>query len=277
MMQDQVKNYLSLTRKEWNGVVVLLVLIVLALIAPYAYEKFYPYQPLNTKGLDAAIEKLYARNRDSAKSDQATLFKFDPNHLPDSLWLKLGLNEGQISAIKNYEAKGGKFYSKADVKRIYTIDSLDYARLKPFINLPGENYKERTDAIVDINTANETQLMQLKGIGKGFAAAIIRYRDRLGGFHKKEQLKEIFGLDEFTYKDVAPNIRIDKRKVNKIDINKATTNNLMVFPYLTYKQKNAIVEYRNQHGDYKELADLENIPILDLEILRKIAPYIVFK
>lgn len=276
-MRSTVKNYLSLSRKEWNGLTVLFILIVLVLAAPYVYQKLHPYKQLNKKEFDEAVKKLYTPGGDSANARHVALFKFDPNRLPDTLWQKLGLNDRQITTIKNYEAKGGRFYSKADLQKIYAITPEDYDRLKAYINLPGKTYTEKTNAVVDINSADTTKLMQVRGIGPGFAVKIIRYRDRLGGFFKKEQLKEVFGVDSLMYLDIAPFIKIDARKITKINLNKATTNSLIAFPYLTYKQKNAIVEYHTQHGDYTALADLKNIPIITDEILRKIEPYISLK
>jgi competence protein ComEA len=40
-MKAQLKNYMSLTKKEWNGMLVLLVLIALVLAAPYVYQWFH--------------------------------------------------------------------------------------------------------------------------------------------------------------------------------------------------------------------------------------------
>jgi competence protein ComEA len=273
-----LKNYLSVTKKEWNGLIVLFILIVLVLAAPYAWQKLHPYKLVNTKGLDAAAARLHVANTDTTKNRTIKLFRFNPNSLPDTLWQKLGLSEHQIKIIKNYEAKGGRFYGKEDLKKIYSITDTDYKRLAPYINLPEKSdYIPKTNAVVEINTADTTKLTQIRGIGSGFATRIIRYRDRLGGFYKKEQLKEIYGVDSLMYLDIAPFIKVDIRKISKINVNKPDKDKLLVFPYLTYKQKNAIVEYRNQHGDYAQLSDLKNIPIIDDGILRKIEPYISFK
>jgi DNA uptake protein ComE-like DNA-binding protein len=35
-----------------------------------------------------------------------------------------------------------------------------------------------------------------------------------------------------------------------------------------------IVNYRVQHGDYKNVEDLSKISLLDAEIMRKLAPYL---
>jgi hypothetical protein len=37
-MKSRVKNYLSVTKKEWNGMVILLIVIALVLAAPYVYK-----------------------------------------------------------------------------------------------------------------------------------------------------------------------------------------------------------------------------------------------
>jgi competence protein ComEA len=53
-MKAQIKNYLSLTKKEWNGMVVLLVLIALVLIAPYVYQWLRKDNTINVTAFNAA-------------------------------------------------------------------------------------------------------------------------------------------------------------------------------------------------------------------------------
>lgn len=277
-MPLQPKNYLSLTRKDSNGLIVLLLLIVLVLAAPAVYRQLHPYQTVSLKGFNEAAARLPKMDSDTAATQLAKLFSFNPNHLPAKQWQKLGLSQKQISIIQHYEEKGGRFYSKQDLQKIYAITPADYQRLEPYISLPDKStYAAKGNVIVELNSADTTKLKQLHGIGEGFARSIIRYRDRLGGFYSKEQLKEIYGLDSATYFEILPQVRVDARKIVPININRPNKDRLLVFPYLTYKQKNAIVEYRNQHGDYTSLADLKNILIIDAGILRKIEPYISFK
>ena len=258
-----------------------MLLIALALAAPYIYQRFHKSKAINLTGFNAAVARLKQNAiADSTKAaiKSEHLSNFNPNQLPVEQWQKIGLREQQIQVIKNYEAKGGRFYSKQDLKKIYVISADDYRKLAPHINLPDKEPRtEKTNAVVELNAATEKSLTQIKGIGEGWAKSIIRYRDRLGGFYKKEQLKEIYGMDKFTYADLAPYVKIDAGRIVKISINTATPNDLLVYPYLNFKQKNAIIEYRNQHGNYTRLADLLNIPIIDAQILRKIEPYISFK
>src|SRR5690606_26013840 len=60
-------------------------------------------------------------------------FMFDPNGLAVVDWKRLGLSDRQIRMIKNYEAKGGRFRKKEDLKKIYAISDADYARLSACI------------------------------------------------------------------------------------------------------------------------------------------------
>ena len=289
-MKSPVKNYLTITKTEWNGLVILILLIAGVLAAPYVYSQYHKDKVLNLKGFDSAIAQLKqagvtGRNPEEAEENESIkiiplkLFAFDPNNLPVAQWQKLGLSVRQIKGIKNYEAKGGRFYTKADVKKMYTLTPQDYQRLAPYIQLPLSGGAENVKALkrVDLNTADSVSLTQLKGIGPSFARRIVQYRKRLGGFHSKQQLKEIFGMDDMRYADVQGQFTIKAGKIKKININKAEFEDLKNFPYLSYKQMNALVQYRKQHGDYESFDELRNVAILDDAVLKKIKPYISVK
>jgi competence protein ComEA len=280
-MKTQFKNYMSLTKKEWNGMVVLLVLIALVLAAPYAYQRFHKDNTINVTEFNAAVAQLNKANpqanqlSDGGKAQNVALFKFNPNTSTAADWQKLGLTAKQAAIIKNYTAKGGRFRKAEDLKKIYGLTKVDYARLAPFIIIAEE--KAADNVVVELNSADSAKLTSVEGIGPGFAKRIIYYRERLGGFASKEQLKEVYGLDELKYKEVAGQLKVDAGRIRKININTITFDKLRLMPYLDYKQVNAIIEYRKQHGNYTSIADIENIAIIDDGILRKIEPYLVFK
>lgn len=61
---------------------------------------------------------------------------------------------------------------------------------------------------VDLNTATETQLETLPGIGPSFAAAIIRERERRGGFTSVDQLRDVHGIGEKRFAELKPLVSV---------------------------------------------------------------------
>jgi competence ComEA-like helix-hairpin-helix protein len=285
-MKAHIKNYMSLTKKDWNGITVLLVLIALALAAPHAYQWFRKDSTINVNEFNAAITQLNKANHvntvgnalnDAGERAGVAHFKFDPNNLSAEKWQELGLTEQQANTIKNYTAKGGKFYKPEDIRKIYGITADDYKRLLPYIDIPSSlGYTIKVNTVVELNTADSAKLTTIQGIGPAFATRIIYYRERLGGFISKEQLKEIYGLDEIKFKEVKDHVKVNPARIRRININTITFDKLRLMPYLNYKQVNALVEYRKQHGNYNSMDDLKSIAIIDDQILRKIEPYIIF-
>ena len=258
--------------------VVLLILVLLILAAPYIYQSFHKETPTDFKDFDKAVASLNLGKSSSRSEDKianTVLFKFDPNNLPGEKWQQLGLSDKQINTIKNYEAKGGRFYKKEDVAKIYAITTDDYKRLSPYIDIP-EGYTSKPGIIVELNSADSAKLTRINGIGPAFAQRILEYRKRLGGFLNKEQLREIYSLDEEKFNQIKNQIDVNPARISKIKINQVDFEGLRRFPYLTNKQTNAIIQYRNQHGNYNSIADMRNIVILNDDILRKIEQYIVF-
>jgi competence protein ComEA len=289
-MKARIKNHLTITKKEWNGLVILVILIAGVLIAPYVYQVFHKDNTINFKAFDKAaaqlsqIEKKDTNNTSAAATDDKlanpVMFPFDPNNLTVKQWQQLGLSSRQANVIIHYQAKGGRFYNREDLKKIYAITADDYKKLEPYINIPeaaAVSKKLKLGQVIELNNADSAKLTELNGIGPSFAVRIIRYRNRLGGFHHKEQLKEVYGVDSLLYADVSPQVSVNPVLVKKIDINTISFDQLRIFPYLAYKQVNAIIQYRAQHGNYNSIADLKNIVLLDENIIRKIEPYLNFK
>jgi competence protein ComEA len=287
-LKTPLKNYFSTTKTEWKGLVIFAVLIIGIVAAPDIYDAFHKDRTINFKPFEQSVAVLKQAGVTSGGDTISELeenqqvvrvkqFKFNPNRLPAVQWQQLGLSVRQVKGIKNYEAKGGKFKTKADVKKMYTLTAEDYARLEPYIELPSATGATKSLVVVELNTADSVHLVQVHGIWPSLAMRIIHYRDRLGGFYSKAQLKEVFGLDDVKYKEIQTGLKVNPRRLKKININKAEFDDLKSFPYLSFKQMNAIIQYRKQHGDYESFSELSNVAILDDSVLLKIKPYCILK
>ncbi len=301
--KNQLRAYFSFSKKELNGIFILFVLMMIVLISANMFPLFLEDQKYDFESfrLEAARFRASAaqserEQKQSRKMPVLSLvkphyFEFDPNGLSDERWLQLGLSVRQIQVIRNYELKGGKFFKKEDLQRIYSISPKQYKMLEPFVRINNANslkdsknfnkkYKPASipiraiAAIIELNSADSMQLESVRGIGPAFASRIIRFKKRLGGFYSKEQLLEVYGMDSLKYNHLKDLIEVNAGLVSKINLNTCTFEEIKRHPYLTYKQINAIIQYRSQHGPFKTIEDLRKIAILNEEIIRKIEPYI---
>jgi len=64
-------------------------------------------------------------------------------------------------------------------------------------------------SLVNINTADETQLMTLSGIGPSKAKAILAYRNEHGQFNTIEDLKSVTGIGDRTFENLKDFISVN--------------------------------------------------------------------
>jgi competence protein ComEA len=293
------KNF-GFSKGEFNGLLFLILIIIVLKAIPIIYGAYKPVEK-DDPNLLAEIEKIsivdqaYTNHiRDRIENSNAErvvkLFIFDPNTLDVDGWQTLGLSRKQSQSIINYTKKGGKFYKPEDLQKMYTISPEMYKKILPYVKIANQpnsastkyipfekkEYVKKAPVVVDINKADSAQLDEIKGIGGAFANRILKYRERLGGFYKKEQLMEVYGLDSTKYAEIEGQVSVSAVPLKMININTATFNDLKTSPYLSYKQINAIIQYRKQHGNYSNPSDLRKIVILNQQLIDKITPYISF-
>ena len=193
-------------------------------------------------------------------------FAFDPNTVSLEDLQRLGLSERQAESIENYRSKGGRFRSKADFRKMYVVSDTLFARLEPYIKI----------AKLELNGADSTALVSLRGIGPWYARKILDYRDRLGGFVAAEQLLEIDGIDADRYAGFADGVTVDASRVRGLDLWHASDTVLARHPYLGPKGARSIVRYRELYDSARwTLPDLAAERVLPQENIEKLKKYIV--
>lgn len=236
-------------------------------------------------------------HEDFAPTKSFKLFPFDPNVISADQWKALGLPPFLAERIVKYRTAGGKFRKKEDLQRIYGLRPETYERLVPYIQFdkvaqtdsPSENNantatkpeplpeKPKPNAITqfDLNKADTTQLVKIRGIGSKLASRIIKFRDNLGGFYTENQLREVFGLDSTVIDETLKYAYVRSPLLRKIKINEVTAEEFR-HPYLKPYVAKAIIAYRQQHGHFASAKDLANIKVLDAKTLEKITAYLEF-
>lgn len=180
-------------------------------------------------------------------------FRFNPNVVSVNDLRRLGFSLKQAESIDNYRKKGGKFRRKEDFAKSYVVADSVYRRLEKYIDIP----------LLDINRADSAEFDALPGIGGYFAAKMVEYRSRLGGYSCKEQLMEIYHLDNDKYSRFSDLITVGESRPFRLWTMPA--DSLKQHPYIrNWKTANAIVLYRNNNPrELWTVEGLRNAGILD--------------
>ncbi len=102
--------------------------------------------------------------------------------------------------------------------------------------------------LLEINNADSVSLLSLYGIGPVFASRIIKYRKLLGGYCRKNQILEVYGMDTLRYNGFEDDIRVDTQKIQKIYLGSVDFRTLLRHPYLDYEQVKTFISYRDKNG-----------------------------
>jgi len=201
--------------------------------------------------------------------------------------LMLGFSQSQANTIMNYRNKGGKFYKKEDLLKIYGVSEEQYNVLENFILInnkenntntsKNKEYNSSKILNIELNSASDSDLVALSGVGESFAKRILKYRIRLGGFVYKEQLFEVYGMDTTRYNQFINQISIDTSLLIKMNINTVEFKDLIKHPYLNKYQVQAILKCRELNGNYKSIEELVINNLVSKDVYIKIKPYIDIK
>lgn len=236
--------------------------------------------------------KAIVRYADVPSRPQPETFPFDPNTADSTQLLRLGLEPWQVRNIYKYRGRGGIYRKKEDFARLYGLTVKDYRRLEPYIRissdyLPASTLVQEEHVVRDtlrypvkigegeqvvLNTADTTELRKVPGIGTYYAARIVRYGQRLGGYVSVDQLDEIEDFPQeakkyFTIQDAHP---------QQLNVNQLTLQQLRKHPYINFYQAKAIVDYRRLHGNLKSLQELRLSKDFPPEAIERLTPYVTF-
>ena len=203
---------------------------------------------------------------------------FDPNTYQISDWKKIGFSEKQSEVILRYKKRINGFKTAQDLANCYVISQKKYNELEPFLRLnsrPNTRIESKTEnnPQIELNTADQSALESVNGIGSFYAERIIELRQELGGYYTVEQLREIYNMTDENYNRIENQVMANKDLIQKIELHTATFNELKKHPYLNWKQCQTLIGLPNKTIDeafWIKLSEYEVFTDLDIE---KIKPY----
>jgi len=212
-------------------------------------------------------------------------FRFNPNTVSADSLQKMGLPKPLIEKWLKARESGFVFRKLENFDQFSILPKSVRAELLPFVVLPTSGLPARQKwqapvrpkLLVELNQADTLELQGLPGIGPALAQRVVRYRERLGGFHQPQQLLEVYGIDSNVFGKVLPQILIDPKQIQMRSWNTISLEELKMFPYLSNKEAQIIVQYRKVHGPFASVESVKKIKGIRSDIPEKLTPYLHFE
>lgn len=306
-----------LTGEQWLGVCIL---ALLAGVTLFLVHRFQPSEPEVVEVVSDSVLTQFATYQAQQDSIRKATWKkqyprdtiairmqvFDPNTADSSTLVHLGLKKWQVSNMLKYRSKGGRYRKAEDMKKLYGMTDSMYQALLPYIQIDTMAVKQyrdsvrksridttqsdsvpryispKRDTVLNLRTADTTELKLIRGIGSYRAKQIVRYRQQLGGFTHVEQLREIKALqplliDTLSADSLLAHFWLDSIIVEPLSVNSIGVERLQRHPYLSFEQAKAIYELRRRKVRLNSIEALEQLDCFTPEELLRVAPYLSFK
>lgn len=291
----------KIARRQLVGGIVLIVL----LIAVHLTIAFWPKK--NPAETIVVTEETETKGPERHKP-----ILFDPNKSDSLTLLYNGLKPWQIKNLMKYRAKGGKYKTPDDFRKLYGMTDSAFNALKPYIRIDSTEFMARRDSfailrrerdslrhiadslrrdslypktyrhpkcdtIIELNSADTSDLQYIKGIGTYTARQIIWYRKDLGGYVSPEQIREIEALKGIELDSIIPHLTANSDSVKPLRVNYCSVEMLQRHPYLSFSQAKAIYTLRRNKLKLKSPDELRQLVGFNDSIVTKLTPYLSFE
>ena len=288
-----MKSPFYISKKSRRGLTVLFFLAFFIVLIPRLYVHFLKVDTILIKKPRIKVEtktnnsKSKQNKKQYSKKKKKLVYrspkgKFDPNEYTHEDWMYLGLSEKQTNVIMRF--LNHKIYTNEALKKIYVLPDTVYHLIKDSTVYPAHIFDEKETFVkkkspsitkfLELNTIDSLELISINGIGPFYASQIINYRNKLGGFYKREQLMEIWKMKEETYQILMESLIIDTSTLQKIHLNTVSFEKLKNHPYLSYSQANSIVKMRTQLGRFDSISSIKKSKLINDDTFLRVRPYL---
>jgi len=288
-----IKSHFTFLKAERSGILCILFLI-------FIVQGIYFYtNPTETPTLFADAEiALYQQQIDSLKlleieNRKPKIFPFNPNFITDYKGFTLGMSTEEIDRLHEFRATNKYVNSAEEFQSVTNVSDSLLSILQPHFKFPewvtnrkkahkANTYTKKEEVVLkklDINKATIKELRKVYGIGEKLSERIVNYRTKLGGFVTESQLENVYGLKPEVIQKVWQRFylgksntfeKTDKGMFEKIDLNKATIEELRKVYGIGEKLSERIVKYRTKLGGFVTESQLEDVYGLKPEVIQKV-------
>ena len=289
------KSHFWYTKNQRNGILLLLIIIIfLQLILHFKNFDSQQMVDLSLPKITSYNKQLDSLKKKSSKKKKFKIYPFNPNYISDYKGYQLGMNVDEIDRLLAHREQRLYVNSAKEFQTITKISDSLLKKISPFFKFPEWVQKKNNNknnqqryipnsrinvseiTTVDINKATLKDFTAIEGVDEYMSERIIKYRSKLQGFSFKEQLFEVWGLDELMANKILSTFSIkNKPIIKKVNINTASFKEVLSNPYIDYKLCIQIFDYKDEVAELQSISEIKNIEGFPIKKYNRIVLYLL--
>ena len=289
------KSHFWYTKNQRNGILLLLIIIIfLQLILHFKNFDSQQMVDLSLPKITSYNKQLDSLKKKSSKKKKFKIYPFNPNYISDYKGYQLGMNVDEIDRLLAYREQRLYVNSAKEFQTITKVSDSLLQKISPFFKFPEWVQKKNNNknnqqryipnsrinvseiTTVDINKATLKDFTAIEGVDEYISERIIKYRSKLQGFSFKEQLFEVWGLDELMANKILSTFSIkNKPIIKKININTASFKEVLSNPYIDYELCIQIFDYKDEVAELQSISEIKNIEGFPIKKYNRIVLYLL--
>ena len=289
------KSHFWYTKNQRNGILLLLIIIIfLQLILHFKNFDSQQLVDLSQPKITFYKKQLDSLKKKSSKKKKFKIYPFNPNYISDYKGYQLGMNVDEIDRLLAHREQRLYVNSAKEFQTITKISDSLLKKISPFFKFPEWVQKKNNNknnqqryipnsrinvseiTTVDINKATLKDFTAIEGVDEYISERIIKYRSKLQGFSFKEQLFEVWGLDEQMANKILSTFSIkNKPIIKKVNINTASFKEVLSNPYIDYELCIQIFDYKDEVAELQSISEIKNIEGFPIKKYNRIVLYLL--
>ena len=289
------KSHFWYTKNQRNGILLLLIIIIfLQLILHFKNFDSQQMVDLSQPKITSYNKQLDSLKKKSSKKKKFKIYPFNPNYISDYKGYQLGMNVDEIDRLLAHREQRLYVNSAKEFQTITKISDSLLQKISPFFKFPEWVQKKNNNknnqqryipnsrinvseiTTVDINKATLKDFTAIEGVDEYISERIIKYRSKLQGFSFKEQLFEVWGLDEQMANKILSTFSIkNKPIIKKVNINTASFKEVLSNPYIDYELCVKIFDYKDEVAELQSISEIKNIEGFPIKKYNRIVLYLL--
>ncbi len=281
------KSHFMFSKGQQSGIF-LLVLLIVGLLCVYFFIDFSSNDiQINDKELLKFQQEIDSLKLVEIENRKPKIYPFNPNFITDYKGYALGMSNQEIDRLLQFRKQDKWINSAKQFQQVTKVSDSLFNVISPYFKFPEwvtnpkpkksftyqNNYNKTVTQKIDLNKATAIQLQRVNGIGEKLSERIIKYRNKfVGGFIADVQLQDVYGLTSEVIERVTNEFTVKTpRVIQKINLNTATTEELVTVQYIDYEIAYNIIEQRTLRDGFKsfeELTKVKDFPVNKIEIIK---------